>query len=65
MAQRYLRKDIAGGMKKIIKEMEVIDFDDFLTNVEIEAEKIETNLCRYLGEVNEEERIPVFNFEVN
>lgn len=40
-AQRLLRKDIAQHMKKNIKELDILDFDDILEKIEADALQIE------------------------
>ena len=58
-ASRWLRKDIAQQMKKNIKEMEIVEMEEFIERVEEEAVKIENEFLKLFPEV------PVFDFEIN
>ena len=53
-------------MKKVIKEMESVDADDFEKEVEKEAVALEAAFLRkYSNNPIEEERVAVFDFEIN
>jgi DNA-binding SARP family transcriptional activator len=66
LAQRLLRKDICREMKKNIKELDNVDVDIFNEKVEVEADSIEKNYLKQFSDAIEEaDRIPIFDFEVN
>ena len=53
-------------MKKCIKELEVVDFEEIWLKIEQEAQAIELNLLKLFAEIPpEDQRIPVFDFEMN
>ena len=53
-------------MKKNIRELDVLDFDDMLDKIESDAVQVEQNFLKmYAEEPEERERVPVFDFEIN
>jgi hypothetical protein len=57
-ASRVLRKDIASNLKKLQKDFEDVDLDEFQSKVEEVAVKFES---KFIEEVS----LPVFDFEQN
>lgn len=49
-ASRQLRRDIATQMRKNIKEMDIVESDEFNEKIEMEANEIENNLFRVINE---------------
>lgn len=53
-------------MKKCIKELDIVDFEEMVQKIEQEALLVEMNLLKLYAEIPpEEQRIPVFDFEIN
>ena len=53
-------------MKKNIKELENVDTDEIVEKIEQEAVEIENKFIKLFSEQPEEqERVPVFDFEIN
>lgn len=59
-AGRALRKDIVANLKKVQKEFEDVDFEEFNEKVEQSAVKMEKEFIEVI-----KEKIPVFDFEIN
>jgi hypothetical protein len=67
-AQRFQRKDIVLAMKKNIKELDSIDIDELLEKIETDYVHIEDGFLQLFQQdenVEEDNRVPVFDFEIN
>lgn len=53
-------------MKKSFSELQSIDLDDIISQVEEHAAEVEGRFIRMFSDKeNEDERVPVFDFEIN
>ena len=69
-AQRLLRKDIVQAMKKNIREVESMDLEDLYSLVEQHSVEVEDKLFKIISEEyyagqEQENKVPVFDFEIN
>ena len=58
-ASRFIRRDIVSYLKKIQKEFDEIETDEFQDGVEAAAVKLEKAWLEHLGDM------PCFDFEIN
>ncbi len=63
-AQRWNRKEIVQHMKKSIPHLNNLEIDDIIAQVEEHANEVEEKFIKMYSE-KEEEKVPVFDFEIN